>query len=102
VSFLRRNRSVWTTDKDGIVLGLLAAEITAKTERDPSEAYDRLTRELGGSFYERIDAPATLERKELLKTISPNQIDMMELAGEPVRAMLTDARATAFRSAESR
>src|SRR5438045_7044059 len=76
-SFLRRDGSVWTTDKDGMILGLLAAEITAKTGRDPSEAYDRLTRELGGSFYERIDAPATPEQKELLKTISPSQIDMM-------------------------
>jgi phosphoglucomutase len=90
-SFLRRDGSVWTTGKDGMILGLLAAEITAKTGRDPSEAYDRLAREVGGSFYERIDAPATLEQKELLKTISPSQIGMMELAGKPIRATLTDA-----------
>ena len=64
-SFLRRDGSVWTTDKDGIILGLLAAEITAQTGRDPSEAYDRLTRALGVPFYERIDAPATQEQKEL-------------------------------------
>jgi phosphoglucomutase len=90
-SFLRRDGSVWTTDKDGIILGLLAGEITAQTKRDPSEAYDRLTRELGVPFYERIDAPATSEQKELLKTLSPDQIGMMELAGEPIRAKLTAA-----------
>ena len=66
-SFLRRDGSVWTTDKDGIILGLLAAEITAQTKRDPGEAYDDITRELGVAFYERIDAPATPEQKELLK-----------------------------------
>ncbi len=90
-SFLRRDGSVWTTDKDGLILGLLAAEITARTKRDPGEAYDRLTRELGVPFYERIDAPATPEQKELLKTLSPDQIGMTELAGEPVRAKLTAA-----------
>ena len=90
-SFLRRDGSVWTTDKDGIILGLLAAEITARTKRDPGETYDRLTRELGVPFYERIDAPATAEQKELLKTLSPDQIGMTELAGEPIRAKLTAA-----------
>ena len=90
-SFLRRDGSVWTTDKDGIILGLLAAEITAQTKRDPSEAYDCLTRELGVPFYERIDAPATAEQKELLKALSPNQIGVTELAGEPIRAELTAA-----------
>ena len=90
-SFLRRDGSVWTTDKDGIILGLLAAEITAQTKRDPSEAYDCLTRELGVPFYERIDVPATPEQKELLKALSPNQIGMTELAGEPIRAKLTAA-----------
>ena len=90
-SFLRRDGSVWTTDKDGIILGLLAAEITAQTERDPSEVYGRLTRELGAPFYERIDASATPEQKELLKTLSPHQIGMTGLAGEPIRAKLTAA-----------
>jgi phosphoglucomutase len=90
-SFLRRDGSVWTTDKDGIILGLLAAEITARTKRDPSEAYDGLTRELGVPFYERIDAPATPEQRERLKTLSADQIDMVELAGEPIRATLTAA-----------
>ncbi|SED75437.1 phosphoglucomutase [Rhizobiales bacterium GAS191] len=90
-SFLRRNGSVWTTDKDGLILGLLAAEITAQTKRDPSEAYDQLTRELGVAFYERIDAPASSEQKDLLKTLSPDQVGMTELAGEPIRAKLTTA-----------
>ncbi len=90
-SFLRRDGSVWTTDKDGIILCLLASEITAQTKLDPSEAYDHLTRELGVPFYERIDASATAEQKELLKALSPNQISMTELAGEPIRAKLTAA-----------
>jgi phosphoglucomutase len=90
-SFLRRDGTVWTTDKDGIILGLLAAEITAQTKRDPSEVYDRLTHELGVPFYERIDTPATPEEKELLKTLSPDQIGMTELAGERIRAKLTAA-----------
>jgi hypothetical protein len=76
---------------DDRFLGLLAAEITAKTKRDPSEAYDRLTRELGVPFYERIDASATPGQKNLLKTLSPNQIGIMALAGEPIRAKLTVA-----------
>jgi phosphoglucomutase len=90
-SFLRRDGSAWTTDKDGIILGLLAAEITARTERDPSELYVRLTRELGAPFYERIDASATPGQKELLKTLSPDQIGMTALAGELIRAKLTVA-----------
>jgi phosphoglucomutase len=90
-SFLRRDGSVWTTDKDGLILGLLAAEITARTKRDPGEAYDSLTKVLGRPFYERIDAPATVEQKDLLKKVTPDQIGMKELAGEPVRATLTTA-----------
>jgi phosphoglucomutase len=90
-SFLRRDGSVWTTDKDGLILGLLAAEITAQSKRDPGEVYDRLTRDLGAPFYERIDAPATAEQKKLLKTLSPDQIGMIELAGEPVRAKIIAA-----------
>ncbi len=90
-SFLRRDGSVWSTDKDGIILGLLAAEITAQTKQDPGEAYDRLTRELGMPFYERVDASAIPEQKDLLRTLSPNQIGMKELAGEPIRAKLTVA-----------
>ena len=90
-SFLRRDGSVWTTDKDGIILGLLAAEITARTKSDPGDSYDRLTRELGTPFYERIDAPATREQKALLKTLSPERLGIKELAGEPIRALLTAA-----------
>jgi phosphoglucomutase len=90
-SFLRRDGSVWTTDKDGIAPGLLAAEITARTGRDPGETFNALTRELGVPFYERIDAPATPEQKALFKTLSPDLLGMRDLAGEPVRAVLTKA-----------
>jgi phosphoglucomutase len=90
-SFLRRDGSVWTTDKDGIILGLLAAEMTARTGRDPSQLFDSLTSELGVPFYERIDAPATTAQKNLLKALSPEELAMTELAGEPVLATLTAA-----------
>jgi phosphoglucomutase len=90
-SFLRRDGSVWTTDKDGLILGLLAAEMTAQTKRDPSQLFDSLTGELGVPFYERIDAPATPQQKHLLKALSPEKLAMKELAGEPVRATLTAA-----------
>ena len=90
-SFLRRDGEVWTTDKDGIILGLLAAEMTARTGRDPSQLFDDLTRELGVPFYERIDAPATPAQKNLLKALSPEKLAMKELAGEPVRTALTTA-----------
>jgi phosphoglucomutase len=90
-SFLRRDGSVWTTDKDGLILGLLAAEITATTKRDPGEAYERLTEALGTPFYQRIDAPATAQQKELLKTLTPDRLAMTELAGEPVQAVLNAA-----------
>jgi phosphoglucomutase len=90
-SFLRRDGSVWTTDKDGIILGLLAAEITARTGQDPSQRFDRLTDELGVPFYERIDAPATVAQKNLLKALSPERLAIKELAGEQVRATLSAA-----------
>jgi phosphoglucomutase len=90
-SFLRRDGSVWTTDKDGFIPGLLAAEITARAGRDPGEVFDSLTRELGVPFYERIDAPATPEQKELLKSLNPDQLGMTELAGETILAMLNAA-----------
>jgi phosphoglucomutase len=90
-SFLRRDGEVWTTDKDGIILGLLAAEMTAQTGRDPSQLFDDLTRELGVPFYERIDAPATVAQKNLLKALSGEKLAMTELAGELVRAALTTA-----------
>jgi phosphoglucomutase len=90
-SFLRRDGSVWTTDKDGLILGLLAAEMTARTRSDPSQLFDQLTSELGVPFYERIDAPATTAQKNLLKALSPEKLGMAELAGEPVRAVITAA-----------
>jgi phosphoglucomutase len=90
-SFLRRDGTVWTTDKDGIILGLLAAEITAKTGRDPGELYAGLTRDLGPSFYERIDASATPQQKTILKNLSPDQVEARELAGEPVEGVISKA-----------
>jgi len=90
-SFLRRDGSVWTTDKDGLILGLLAAEMTARTKSDPSQLFDTLTSELGVPFYERIDAPATTAQKNLLKALTAEKLAMKELAGEPVRAVLTTA-----------
>jgi phosphoglucomutase len=90
-SYLRQDGSVWTTDKDGLILGLLAAEMTARTKRDPSQLFDQLTGELGMPFYERIDAPATAAQKNLLKALSPEKLGMKALAGEPVRAVLTAA-----------
>ena len=90
-SFLRFDGTVWTTDKDGIILGLLAAEMLAITGRDPGELYHDLTRELGEPVYERLDAPATPEQKEVLQHLSPQQIQAAELAGEPILAMLTEA-----------
>ena len=90
-SFLRRDGLVWSTDKDGIIPGLLAAEITARTGRDPNENFLRLTDELGTPFYERIDAPATPRQKDVLKKISPDQLGMTELAGEKVHATLSNA-----------
>jgi phosphoglucomutase len=90
-SFLRRDGTVWTTDKDGLIMGLLAAEMTGRTGRDPSEAYHSLTETLGVPCYERIDAPATAAQKRTLKALSADQLSMTELAGEPVLATLTHA-----------
>jgi phosphoglucomutase len=90
-SFLRRDGSVWTTDKDGLILGLLAAEMTARSGRDPSQLFDALTAELGMPFYERVDAPATAAQKNLLKALTGEKLAMAELAGEPVRTVLTKA-----------
>jgi phosphoglucomutase len=90
-SFLRLDGSVWTTDKDGIVPCLLSAEITARSGRDPGEIYRELARELGDSAYERIDAPATSQQKEILGRLSPQQVRSRELAGEKIQAVLTHA-----------
>ena len=90
-AFLRRDGTVWTTDKDGIIMDLLAAELMAKTGRDPAEYYAELTRELGAPVYARIDAPATTAQKAVLQKLSPQAIDARELAGDPIVSMLTTA-----------
>ncbi|MET9057724.1 phosphoglucomutase (alpha-D-glucose-1,6-bisphosphate-dependent) [Streptomyces antibioticus] len=90
-SFLRRDGSVWTTDKDGIILALLASEITAVTGRTPSQHYAALTDRFGSPAYARIDAPATREEKALLARLSPAQVTADTLAGEPVTGVLTEA-----------
>jgi phosphoglucomutase len=90
-SFLRRDGRVWTTDKDGIILALLASEITAVTGRTPSEHYRELTARLGDPAYARIDAPATPQQKAVLARLSPDQVGVDEIGGEPVLARQTSA-----------
>jgi phosphoglucomutase len=90
-SFLRHDGAVWTTDKDGLIMNLLAAEITARTGRDPGEHYRDLTAEFGTPCYTRIDAPATPEQKARLAKLSPDDIKETKLAGEPIVAKLTRA-----------
>jgi phosphoglucomutase len=90
-SFLRHDGTVWTTDKDGLILALLAAEITARTGHDPGEHYRTLTAELGTPYYTRIDAPATPEQKAWLRQLSPEAVKTADLAGEPIIARLTRA-----------
>ncbi|WP_369240109.1 phosphoglucomutase (alpha-D-glucose-1,6-bisphosphate-dependent) [Streptomyces sp. R21] len=90
-SFLRRDGSVWTTDKDGILLALLASEITAVTGKTPSQHYTQLTDRFGAPAYARVDAPASREEKALLAKLSPSQVTADTLAGEPVTTVLTEA-----------
>ncbi|HEX7779859.1 MAG TPA: hypothetical protein VF424_11490, partial [Vicinamibacterales bacterium] len=90
-SFLRRDGTVWTTDKDGIILDLLAAEMMARTGRNPGELYANLTRQLGAPVYERIDAPATDDQKAVLLKLSPEDVGASELAGDPIQTILTKA-----------
>src|SRR5439155_14717969 len=90
-SFLRRDGSVWTTDKDGIIMDLLAAEITARTGKDPGEHYRELTAEFGPSYYTRLDASATPEQKARLQKLAPEAVKDSELAGEPILGKLTRA-----------
>ena len=90
-AFLRRNGEVWTTDKDGFIPALLSAEIMAKTGRDPGEIYEELTGRLGNPVYDRIDAKASTEQKKALSQLNPGQIKQKEMAGEPIRSMITNA-----------
>ena len=90
-SYLRRDGTTWTTDKDGLIMDLLAAEMTARTGKDPGEHYAELTTKHGTSFYTRVDAPATLEQKAALKTLSPEALTSSSLAGEAILAKLTQA-----------
>ncbi len=90
-SFLRKDGTVWSTDKDGIIMNLLAAEITATTGRDPGNHYKELTARFGEPIYARIEAPATAEQKRILKNLSPDDVRETTLAGEPIRAILTRA-----------
>ena len=90
-SYLRRDGGVWATDKDGLILALLAAEIMARTGKDPGELYRDLTELFGAPVYERIDAPATPEQKAILQNLSPDRVKTRELAGDPIEQMLTTA-----------
>ena len=90
-SFLRRDGTVWTTDKDGLIMGLLAAEITASTGKDPGELYQEMTAEFGTPYYTRLDAPATAEEKARLQELSPEAVITGTLAGEPITAKLSAA-----------
>lgn len=90
-SFLRLNGNVWTTDKDGIIPALLSAEIAARMGRDPGEIYRELELEFGESVYDRVEAPATPEQRELLARLSPQQVKFTELAGEKIQIILTCA-----------
>jgi phosphoglucomutase len=90
-SFLRRDGTVWSTDKDGIIMNLLAAEMMAKTGKDPAQLYRDLTTELGEPIYERIDALATPEQKAILSKLAPDQVSATTLAGDKITAMLTTA-----------
>ncbi|MBW2208611.1 MAG: phosphoglucomutase, alpha-D-glucose phosphate-specific, partial [Deltaproteobacteria bacterium] len=90
-SFLRKNGEVWTTDKDGIIMDLLACEITARTGKDPGELYRGFEEKYGRALYERIDAPATPEQKAILKELSPDMVTAEKMAGEKITAKLTRA-----------
>jgi phosphoglucomutase len=90
-TFLRRNGQVWTTDKDGLIPGLLSAEMTARTGKDPGQLYAELTEKYGNPIYQRIDAAATKDQKAKLAKLSPQQVTAKQLAGEPITAILTEA-----------
>jgi phosphoglucomutase len=93
-SFLRREGRAWSTDKDGIIMGLLAAEMTAALSKDPGELYGDLTKKYGDFFYERIDAPANPEQKKILAALSAKDINVSDVAGEKILNVLTTAPGT--------
>ena len=101
-SFLRRDGTVWTTDKDGPILDLLAAEILARTGKDPGEHYHELTEQFGTPYYTRIDAPASPEEKARLQRLDPSNVKASLMAGEPITAKLTQLREMMHASAASR
>lgn len=90
-SFLRKDGTVWTTDKDGIIADLLACEMTARLGKDPGELYEGLVAEFGRPYYRRVDAPASARQRSVLKNLSADDVKIAELAGEPVRAVLAEA-----------
>jgi phosphoglucomutase len=90
-AFVRKDGTVWTTDKDGIIMDLLAAEITAKIGKDPAEIYRELEKEFGSPVYARIDAPATRQQKGALKNLSPDMVVAEEIGGDPITQKLTHA-----------
>jgi phosphoglucomutase len=90
-SFLRRDGTVWTTDKDGLIMGLLAAEMLSRTGKDPGQLYGELTAQFGDPVYERIDAPADPAQKAILAKLSPSDVNETQLAGDKIEAMLTKA-----------
>ncbi len=90
-SFLRKNGSVWTTDKDGIIMDLLAAEMLATLGEDPGNLYKKLTKKFGNPIYERMDAPASIEQKKILSNLKPSNVTAISLAGEPILSKLTHA-----------
>jgi phosphoglucomutase len=90
-SFLQFDGNVWSTDKDGLIPGLLAAEMTARTGRDPGQAYRELTQQFGEPVFERVDAPASKEQKQILKKLAPGQVRSKELAGEKITQVLSHA-----------
>lgn len=92
-SFLRKDGGVWSTDKDGLIMGLLSAEITARSKKDPSRIYQDLTSEFGDPVYTRVDAPASPEQKAILSALNPSQLTARELAGDPIESMMTTAPA---------
>jgi Phosphoglucomutase len=99
-SFLRRDGTVWSTDKDGLIMVLLAAEIVARTGKDPGRHYQEITAEFGTPYYTRIDAPATPEQKRKFSALTPDSVKESGLAGEPITAKLTRAPAIKLPSAD--